>query len=272
MVKIVTINVLFDPREPDSWGRRRQLLVDGLAAEQADLIGLQEVNLRDGAGPWLAEQLGMPHVFLAPTPANLLGQRAEWGLGILSRHPFLRQEQLDLRSQARVAQYVEVEIDKRPLVFCNGHYYWRPGPTPLREAQIRLLLEWLGRLPPETPIVAVGDFNATPDTPEMALMRSRFVSAYAACHTCEPEYTCPTPLRKRKPLWRRLARWLVNLGVHGSLRGWRGTLDYIFVSRDLTVRDCRLILTKPATNDARLYPSDHFGIAAELVHGPEKVE
>src|SRR5262249_9226929 len=120
------------------------------------------------------------------------------------------------------------------------------------------------RLPPTTPIVAVGDFNATPDTPEIALMRSRFVSAYAACHVCEPKYTCPTPLRKRKPLWRRLGRWLVNLCVHGSLRGWRGTLDYIFVSRELTVRDCRLILTRPSATDPGLYPSDHFGIAAEL--------
>ena len=66
MVKVVTINILSDL---DRWPRRRDLLRDGLAVEQADLIGLQEVRLREETGAWLAEQLGMPYVYTVPFQA-----------------------------------------------------------------------------------------------------------------------------------------------------------------------------------------------------------
>jgi mRNA deadenylase 3'-5' endonuclease subunit Ccr4 len=59
VVKIVTINILF---EMDRWEQRRDLLAAGLKAQQADLIGLQEVKLPEDTSAWLAEQLEMPHV------------------------------------------------------------------------------------------------------------------------------------------------------------------------------------------------------------------
>ena len=169
-----------------------------------------------------------------------------------------------MESQGRVGQYVQVEVDGQRLVFCNGHYYWYPGPSPQRVKQVQLLLDWLGKLPQGMPIVAVGDFNGMPETPAIALMRERFTSAYAAYHGHEPEYTCPTPLKKRRSLQRRLGKYLVNVWIHRNLRPWRGTLDYVFINQHLRVQDCQLILTEPAPNDPTLYPSDHFGIAAEL--------
>ncbi|HEY9740245.1 MAG TPA: hypothetical protein V6C90_07115 [Coleofasciculaceae cyanobacterium] len=57
---------------------------------------------------------------------------------------------------------------------------------------------------------------------------------------------------------------LVNLWISRTLRAWQGTLDYIFLSQHLRVRNCQHILTKPALNDRTLYSSDHFGIAGEL--------
>lgn len=81
MVKVVTINILF---ELDKWEQRRQLLVDGLAAFQADLIALQEVKLPEDTGTWLAQQLEMPYVHLVPQQEpgkhNVLH-----GIAILSR-------------------------------------------------------------------------------------------------------------------------------------------------------------------------------------------
>jgi hypothetical protein len=38
----------------------------------------------------------------------------------------------------------------------------------------------------------------------------------------------------------------------------------VFINQHLRVQNCQLILTEPAPNDPTLYPSDHFGIAAEL--------
>ncbi len=150
------------------------------------------------------------------------------------------------------------------MVFCNGHYYWQPGSTSERIQQIHLLLNWLETLPPKIPVVAVGDFNATPETPEMILMREKFTSAYAVYHGQEPDYTCPTPLIRKRKLWRALVLRSLNFLVHRTLKPWRGTLDYIFINQHLSVDDCKLILTEPASNNKNIYPSDHFGIFANL--------
>ena len=260
MLKVVTINILFDL---DLWEKRRWLLVEGLAAERADIIGIQEVQLPEDTGAWLAEQLGMSYVYLVPYQRPDVLKIPQYGAAILSRYPFTRTEALDLQSQGRFAQRVQIEANDRPIVFCNGHYFWHPGPSPERVKQIQLLRNWLDQLPPEMPVVAVGDFNGTPETAAIALMREKFASAYATNRGCEPEYTCPTPLERRSWL-RKLRHAVLNFKAHRTLKPWRGTLDYIFINQHFDVRDCRLILTEPDKGDRTLYPSDHFGIAAEL--------
>ncbi len=258
-LKIVTVNILFEMNE---WSRRRELLAKGLAAQQADLIALQEVKLPENTAAWLAERLDMPHVYLVPH-SKPGPNDVEYGVAILSRRPFKQKTTLDLQGQGRVAQFVEVDIDGHSLMVCNGHYYWHPGPTPRRVNQVQRVLDRLSSLPPEVPIVALGDFNGTPETPAIALMRSHFSSAYAMCHGGDPEYTSPTPLAYKG--WRRsLRNFLINWKANRTLTRWRGTLDYIFVSSNLNVLDCKLILTRPAPNDGKLYASDHFGLVAKI--------
>lgn len=259
MVKVVTVNILF---ELDRWEQRRQLLVNGLAAEKADLIALQEVKLPEDTGTWLAEQLDMPYVDFVyrqkPGKHGILH-----GIAILSRHPFVQQSTLDLQSQGKFAQYVQIAPQGQPLVFSNGHYYWYPGSHPERDKQIQLLVDWLGQLSPEMPVVAAGDFNGTPETSAIALMRQHFNSAYAAYHSTEPDYTCPTPLIQLN--WLKFLHHIWrNLIFNKTLIPWRGTLDYIFINQHLRVRDCRLILNQPSPNNRWLYPSDHFGLVADL--------
>ncbi|MBF2067200.1 MAG: endonuclease/exonuclease/phosphatase family protein [Calothrix sp. C42_A2020_038] len=262
IVKIATINILFDM---DCWQKRRQLLVEELTAINADLIGLQEINIQEQTGHWLAQQLNMPYIYLVPFVERPYQHGPEYGIAILSRYPFILERQLDLQSQGRLAQYVQVNINNQPLVFCNGHYYWQPGTTPARMQQFQLLVNWLNELPQQTPIVAVGDFNATPDTPEILFIRDHFTSAYAAHHGHEPEYTCPTPLVKTKnKLPRTIKRRIINFLTNRTISPWCGTLDYIFINQYINVCDCRLILTKSAPDNQEIYPSDHFGIIAEV--------
>src|SRR6478672_10854527 len=123
-------------------------------------IALQEVKLPEDTSAWLAEQLSMPYVYLVPQTSNT-EQQAHDGIAILSRHPFVEQKMLAFHGQQRVVQYVQVRLDGQPLVFCNGHYYWYPGSHPQRDIQVQQVLDWLGRLPSDLPIVAVGDFNRT---------------------------------------------------------------------------------------------------------------
>jgi endonuclease/exonuclease/phosphatase family metal-dependent hydrolase len=262
MIKVATINILFDLK---FWDIRQNLLVEGLKQTNADVIGLQEINIEANTGDRIAQKLDMPYIYKVKYHKLPYTGGPEYGIAILSRYPFIQQGQLDLKSQGRSAQYVQIEVNNQPFIFCNGHYYWQPGSCQARMEQFKLLVDWLGELPSQLPIITVGDFNATPDTPEVEFLRENFTSAYANYHNCEPEYTCPTPLVKiTKKIQNKVGLRVMNMVVHRQVKAWQGTLDYIFINQHLQVNNCQLILTEPAANNQYMYPSDHFGIAAEL--------
>ena len=95
-IKVATVNIL---NELSAWSKRRNLLRDGLAALQPDLICLQEVSLKANNAGWLAEELGYSLAVCSKTGNNPL----EEGIAVLSRLPVVRQECFDLGSQNRVA-------------------------------------------------------------------------------------------------------------------------------------------------------------------------
>jgi endonuclease/exonuclease/phosphatase family metal-dependent hydrolase len=64
-----------------------------------------------------------------------------------------------------------------------------------------------------------------------------------------------------------LRSYLVYLRPQHINPFWRGTLDYIFVDSSVRVNACELILNRPAERRPSLYPSDHFGLYAELTIG-----
>jgi exonuclease III len=89
VVKVVTINIL---GEMEKWAQRRELLVEGLAAQQADLIGLQEVKLPEDNSAWLAQHLNMHYVQLVPHKGLDDKGFPYYGSAILSRYPFTQQD------------------------------------------------------------------------------------------------------------------------------------------------------------------------------------
>jgi endonuclease/exonuclease/phosphatase family metal-dependent hydrolase len=150
------------------------------------------------------------------------------------------------------------------VALANGHFFWWTGHHPERVRQVERLLTWLELEAAGRPVVVCGDFNSTPDTPAIALMRRRFASAHAAAHGREPDYTAPAPLlRPEHPIKKAIVQTM-SLFANRTLRPWRGTLDYIFVSPGVRVLDCRVVLDQPASGDPTLYASDHFGLAATL--------
>ncbi len=260
IVRVATINLYNDLSR---WVERRALLARELSAHSFDLIGLQEVTNPMGASTahWLADELGGYSVHVSPKTG---WSRAKEGIAILSRLPVERYATLDLRSQERTAQLVQVRVGGRPVAFANGHYYWLPGAHSARTRQVELLMEWLGALPSETSVIACGDFNGTPESRAIALMKTRFVSAHAARHGREPAYTFPTPLVNGRNVRSRVTRGLLRLFSNQPGGYWRGTLDYIFVSPHIRVIECDVILDRPAEADPTLYASDHLGLGATL--------
>ena len=81
------------------------------------------------------------------------------------------------------------------------------------------------------------------------LKEAGFWSAFAAAHGREPHATYPSgivaPLADSDP---------------------PATVDYIFVrGGGARVNDAWLALDRPAEGDATLFPSDHFGVVADIV-------
>jgi hypothetical protein len=69
-------------------------------------------------------------------------------------------------------------------------------------------------------------------------------SAYEAIHGQEPDFTFPTPLIPPQEL---------------------EMVDYLFYDPNVfKVKTCVLIGAQSATNDAALYASDHYGLAAQV--------
>jgi len=265
--KVVTLNILNDLSR---WPERRSLLATGLAELEPDLVALQEVALPENNARWLADQLGGCSVHLCP---KIGSQHDKEGIAILSRLPVERVATLDLQGQHRVAQFVQVNLAGCSLIFVNTHLYWWPGESAKRAKQVRLMLDWLSDLS-GTAIVVCGDFNGTPGSDAIELMRQQFVSAYAVRHGREPDYTCPTPLPhaggiRFKDTYRGIGKFLLNLKANHAIGPWHGTLDYIFTNEHVRVMDCAVVLNHPAPHDLTLYLSDHCGLAATLRAGAE---
>jgi endonuclease/exonuclease/phosphatase family metal-dependent hydrolase len=267
---LVTINILNDL---SLWDVRGPLLVEQLFELDADLIAMQEVTLlKDTSNAhWLAEQLNQhredpektpPYeTFLCPRTGSFAKKE---GIAILSRLPIKHHESLDLLSQSRVAQLVRFKVDNCELLLVNSHFFWEPGISEERQDQIELLLDFLDTQPVDQPVIICGDFNGMPGTPSIERMREYFDSAHKIVHKQEPEFTCPTPLPlSGKVKLRNVATFLIGMRPKPD-PNWHGTLDYIFVDPRLQTEDCRVVLNEPAADNPEIYPSDHFGLWADI--------
>jgi len=128
-------------------------VLDNLGAEQADVVLLQEYNLR-----WAADLAGLssqyPHQFALP-------REDEFGLALYSRWPLLSAETVAL-GDSTPAIVAELATDGGPVRIVGVHL--RP---PLRQgwaAEQDRQFAALTQLAAETdmPLAIVGDFNATP--------------------------------------------------------------------------------------------------------------
>jgi len=259
IIKIISINILSDLSR---WTQRRELLAQGLQEMQPDVVAIQEVRLPHNPAKWLADQLGFQHIYVSPKTG---WERSREAIAILSRLPIESQATLDLKGQGRVAQSVIANVDNHFILLANGHFFWQPGESVVRNRQVERMIDWLKTFPVDYPRIVCGDFNATPETIAIQRMREEFDSAYANIHGRDPEYTCPTPLPRSIS-----SRLRTFLGFFFLIRpkhlkpNWRGALDYIFVDRRLNVIDCQIVLNQPDADNALIYPSDHFGLYAEI--------
>jgi endonuclease/exonuclease/phosphatase family metal-dependent hydrolase len=228
----------------DRWPERIPLLLADMAALQPDLIGLQECvfsvqqdRILGAAGEGRYES------------RRGWAGRPEYGNAVLGKAPLEvgEGERLDL-GRNRSALRVPVTLPSgASLHFVVTHLHHLPPDESIREEQAIQLVEWLR--PDRDPLVVVGDFNADPDEPAYRVMADAgFRSAFAAANGAEPAATWPSGIQAP------------GMDTDGE----PGCLDYIWVSRTISVDACSLAFDRPAVDDPTLYPSDHLGLQARI--------
>ena len=265
------------------WRARREALLQVLAEHRPDVVGLQEVwstedeNLAD----WLAERLGMEAVW-SPSPAPERWQRRlaaggrdestphgtiGFGNAVLSRHPVLEQQVLDLpggghEDEGRTALRVLLDTPGRPLPFTTTHLNSSPAESAVRVRQVRELVPFVAgprRRRDCYPPVLTGDFNAVPESDEV-----RLACGYLTAGPVEG-FVLLDAWRFAEPgdsglTWDRANPFVARINQPSA------RIDYVLVglppfSGEGAVRSVRRVAVEPVDG---VWASDHAALLVEL--------
>ncbi len=246
MVTTLTIGTLNLRNLADRWEERLPLLLADMAASQPDLLGLQECvypiqqdRLLGAAGPGRYEA----HRAWAGRP--------EYGNSLLVRAPLVAEaaERFDLgRNRSALRVVIELAGGAR-LGMVVTHLHHLTADEAVRDEQAASLVGWLDGGPGVDALAVVGDFNAGPDEPTYARMQDAgFRSAHLEANGTEPPVTWPSGI----------------VAPAMDTDGPPECLDYVWLRGRATALACRLAWHRPAVGDATLYPSDHFGLIADV--------
>ncbi len=230
----------------DRWWERAPLVFADMAALQPDVIGLQEVVYplqqdrligAAGEGRYVAHRgwAGRPEY------GNSALVREELGSG--------GDERLELGFNRSALRLRIATGDGPGWTFVVTHLHHTVEDEGTRAEQASALVAWLEDRAAPAPLVVVGDFNAEPVEATYRIMTGAgFRSAQFTANGAEPAVTWPSGIQAPAM----------------DTDGEPGCLDYIWVRGSIEVESCRLAFDRPAVDDPTLYPSDHFGLIAQL--------
>jgi endonuclease/exonuclease/phosphatase family metal-dependent hydrolase len=232
----------------DRWPERLPLLLADMAALQPDLMGLQEVvfplqqdRLIGAAGAGRYEAI------------RGWAGRLEYGNSLLVREPLRATavERLDLGLNREVHR-ASISLEAGDLLMAVSHLHHEVPADAERDQQAEALLAWLETAPKSVAQVVVGDFNADPREPAYARMvAAGFRSSLVEVDGAEPAVTWPSGIQAP------------GMDTDGD----PDCLDYIWIRGAVRAVAARIVFDRAAVGDPTLYPSDHFGLVAELEIG-----
>ena len=262
-VRVLTLNLMARQGE---WVDRRPVLVEGLRAVAPDLVAFQESVVASGYDQ-VMELLGPEFHVAHHTTRDPDGM----GISIASRWSFgpVRQLDLDVTPRARgfpvgtIAAEVLAPEPVGPLLFVNHFPSWQLAFEHERELQAVAAAGFVEQLlgSRKLPVVLAGDLDADPRAGSIRFWTGRqalagvsvcYRDAWERLHGDEPGETF-TP---RNPL------------VMEVVPDWPfRRIDYIFArcsigSPRLDIERCEIVLDEPV---AGVWPSDHFGLTADMV-------
>ena len=248
------------------WADRQPAIVETMRAVDADVWCIQEVfGDRDGTDQArdLAAALGGYHVahehrFPSERFAESIGN------AVLSRYPISASAARPLSAPAgldelRIAVRADIETPAGAIEVFSAHLNFRLDQSGVRQQQVRELCAFVDETTARRsfPPVVCGDFNADPDSDEI-----RMLTGAAAIPVAKLVFI---------DAWRAGGSgpgmtWDNRNGFAAADFEPDRRIDYVFVGyprdhgRGQTVH-AELIGTEPV---AGVWPSDHFGVAADL--------
>lgn len=251
---VLTYNIRYDnPGDGlNAWQYRRNLVARLIASRGPDVFGLQEAlpaQVEDianrmhgytwiGAGRDDGKTGGeSTPVFYDQNRIRLLSHGHFW-LSETPERPS-RGWDAEFNRVCTWANFRMISEDKEFLMF-NTHFDHAGNQA--REESARLLLKKIAEINPENlPFILTGDFNLTPDSLPIALLKSKLydTAAISGNNTLTAGGTFND----------------FNTGLQAQRR-----IDYIFVNEKCRVQD--YLILKDAPEDR--YPSDHFPVLVKL--------
>ncbi|MEV4899284.1 endonuclease/exonuclease/phosphatase family protein [Nonomuraea sp. NPDC055795] len=234
MIRVATLNI-WGRQGP--WPSRLALIRQELTDLNPDVIGLQEVWRHEGRcqAEEIAGDLGYE---IAYAPAFTAEDGRIQGNAILTRLPITAQHHIPLPvagHEPRALLYVQAG----DLPVYVTHLNWQPDHSAIRQEQARFITAHMT----SSPAVLLGDFNATPDSPEIQYLSGHFTDAW----TTTGDGTAGDTFSRENA-------FVSQYDDEPTRR-----LDYIFTSAHPT--RTWLTFTTPKDN---IWPSDHYGLACDL--------
>lgn len=252
-LRVMSYNIRFDnPADgPNAWPNRREFLAEQIRSQEPDILGIQESLPHQVS--YLAEALpGYGHagvgrdengtgesttIFFRRDRFELTESRSFW----LSETPNELSKGWDAAIR-RICTYVRLTDKKsrEKLLVLNAHFD-HVGEV-ARKKSAELILQKITELNKKKhPVILLGDFNATPDSEPIAVLKGKLTQARLAAS----QATLPQP---------------GSFNAFDSSKPAANLIDHIFVSADFKVE--RYTMLVESRNG--LYPSDHFPVFVDL--------
>jgi endonuclease/exonuclease/phosphatase family metal-dependent hydrolase len=262
MISVMTLNIWNDQ---GPWVKRSKLIQEEIEQLKPDLIGMQEVLLGEEVN--LLEDLlsgtSYHQDFTLPM-SNWPREGVKGGNAIASRWPILDRVELLLPfvngDERRSALFCILDTPHGHICIAVTHLNWRVDHGFVRERQVVAIANQLKALTPRSgyPPILIGDFNSVPDSAEV-----RFLTGRQSLHEMSIFL---------RDAWTHGGDGSLGLtwsSMNPYIPRWLEPdrrIDYIFVGAPQKdgggeILSCRRICDQPQEG---VWPSDHFGLYAEL--------
>lgn len=246
---VVTLNLWHDQHD---WPRRLARIVRELRAIRPDVVCLQEV-LQHATLPnqarTLADSLGFAWRFAT---VDSVTRVKRYGNAILTPHRVLASGERNLLplDDYRTVGHARIEFHGRPLDVYDTHLHHTLEGAAIRSRQLADLMAYIDSTRGDGALVLAGDFNCSPDTPELQRLAPGYADTWAATHPGPPGSDAAT----MNPLFERAPRQIDHIFVARHPRA-----ELTAVSSALLFHDC---------GPDSVWASDHFGVVARLALAP----